>query len=269
MRLAVVACLAACGSYGPLDDVEYREYGSAQAAMQGILDDAGRVRVYAIGEFHPTETVHKPPLAWFASDLLPVLAPHATNLVVETWFDPRCSEPGTESTQAQVEAVTRRPPQQTTDLAGLIAKSKMQTHGLPMTCLEQSAVLDANGRVDFVLLLAMVSDKLLATTQALVAQGRNVIVYGGALHNDLYPRWLLDELAYGHQLVREAPVLELDLVVPEVVFPIKGLWREPWFPLLARSSPERVIVWERGPGSYVMILPAENDVIASRMTDVM
>ena len=34
---------------------------------------------------------------------------------------------------------------------------------------------------------------------------------------------------------------------------------EPWFPLLGRASPDRVIVWNRGPGSYVVILPAQSD----------
>ena len=33
---------------------------------------------------------------------------------------------------------------------------------------------------------------------------------------------------------------------------------EGWFPLLGRSAPGRTLVWERGPGSYVMILPAQS-----------
>ena len=46
---------------------------------------------------------------------------------------------------------------------------------------------------------------------------------------------------------------------------------EPWFPLLGRASPERVIVWRRGPSSYVVILPAQSDAVArvAQAVDVM
>jgi hypothetical protein len=57
-------------------------------------------------------------------------------------------------------------------------------------------------------------------------------------------------------------VLEIDLVVPEVVAYMPMVRDEPWFPLLGRASPDRVIVWDRGPGSYVVILPAQSDAVA-------
>lgn len=60
-------------------------------------------------------------------------------------------------------------------------------------------------------------------------------------------------------------MLEIDLVVPEVVEPMKVLWQEPWYPLLSRSGPDRVLLWERGPNSYVIILPAKSDAVASRV----
>jgi hypothetical protein len=130
---------------------------------------------------------------------------------------------------------------------------QLETHGLPMTCIEHSSLLDPRGRVDFLRLLELVTEKLHDATERLVRTGHPVIVYGGALHNDLYPRWPLEELSYAHALAREFSVLELDLVVPEVVAPMKLLWQEPWFPLLGRAAPCHAIVWERGPGSYVVI----------------
>ena len=33
--------------------------------------------------------------------------------------------------------------------------------------------------------------------------------------------------------------------------------------LLARASPDRVTLWERGPDSYVVILPAQSDAVAA------
>ena len=54
-------------------------------------------------------------------------------------------------------------------------------------------------------------------------------------------------------------------MVPEIVAPMAMIRREPWFPLLGRAAPDRVVVWMRGPNSYVVILPAKNDIVAQRV----
>ena len=264
--IAVVAALTACSTYDPIDELTYREFPDTAAAIRAILAD-GRPRVYAIGEYHPTEQMRErhTPLERFSNEILPLLD-NVEHLVVESWFDPSCAAGG-DLVASQIQAATARPPTQRTDLARLLATSHVPTHGLPMTCIEHSSLLDPRGRVDFYRLLAVVTAKLLETTLQFVDQGRDVVVYGGALHNDLYPRWPLDDLAYGHTLARildaraadprRPSVVEIDLVAPEIVAPIKSLWREDWFPLLARAAPDRVLVWERGIASYVVILPAD------------
>src|SRR6185369_5015134 len=107
----------------------------------------------------------------------------------------------------------------------------------PMTCIEYDSVIDASGHTDFLLLLELITEKLAETTRSLGAQGRGVIVYGGK-------------------------VLEIDLVVPELVADMEMVRSEPWFPLLGRASPKRVLVWQRGPASYVVILPAQSEEVA-------
>ena len=91
-----------------------------------------------------------------------------------------------------------------------------------------------------------------------------MIVYGGALHNDLYPQWPFERLSYAQPLARElgGGVLEIDLVVPEVVATMPMVRMQPWFPLLGRASPRRAILWRRGPNSYVVILPAATEEVA-------
>ena len=42
-----------------------------------------------------------------------------------------------------------------------------------------------------------------------------------------------------------------------IVAPMQMIRSEAWFPLLGRASPSRVIVWQRGPASYVVVLPAQ------------
>jgi hypothetical protein len=261
---ALIVSVVACSTYDPVDGIPHRELPNTGAAIRAILAEAGNAQVYAIGEYHATGRLNtRAPLSHFTDDIVGRLAPWADDLVVEAWFDASCASE--DSVQAQIQAVTNRPPA-AADLSGLAAtNSKMPMHGLPMTCIEHSSVLDPKGRVDFFRLLVMVTDKLRERTEKLVAQGHSVIVYGGALHNDLYPRWALDELSYAHPLAKQTTVLELDLVVPEIAEPLKMLWQEPWYPLLAKAGPDRVLLWERGPNSYVLILPAKDDAVAQRM----
>jgi hypothetical protein len=258
---AAAALLIACdnSSYDPAAEVPYREYADTGAAVRAILAEAGNVQVYAVGEYHPTtQLITRSPLKQFTDDVLGRLAPWADDLVVETWFDATCAP--ADPVQAQIQAVTQRPPIGN-DLRALV-QSSLPTHGLAMTCIEHSSMLDDKGRVDFYRLLATIADKLHETTARLTRSGHSVIVYGGALHNDLYPRWMLDELSYAAPLAKETTVLELDLAVPEVVTPMAGITQEDWYPLLSRAAPDKVLVWERGANSYVVILPSR-DVVAT------
>jgi hypothetical protein len=181
--------------------------------------------------------------------------------VIETWIDDGCA--ATSAVSREVAAVTGRPAGAGVQIEALRMKSaqaRLQTHGLGMTCIEHGALLDAMGRVDFLRLLELVTEKLGKTARELVDSERAVIVYGGALHNDLYPAWPLESLSYAHQLSEDlgGGVIELDLVVPEVVAPMPMVRREGWFPLLGLATPDHVIVWERGPESYVVILPSQD-----------
>lgn len=266
MRLAL-ALVVLCGCidlYDPIAEIEYREFPDTATAISSILAEAGKVSVYAVGEYHPSRAgaAKRSPLARFTTDIIDLLEPHARHLVIETWLDDGCFG-SSAAVRTGITDATGRPAGTTTDLEALVMRSQrlnMQSHGLPITCIEHGSLLDAMGRVDFLRLLELVTEKLGATARALIADDRAVIVYGGALHNDLYPRWPLEDLSYAHALAKELPgaIVELDLVVPEVVAPMAMVRREHWFPLLGRAAPERVLVWQRGPGSYVLILPAQS-----------
>jgi hypothetical protein len=260
----VLVLLCSCiAEYDPVDDLTYREFTDTGAAITAILDDAGPAKVYAVGEYHPTRVVPgATPLERFTTDILDHMMPRARHLVVEAWTPTGCGGEGALAQRQIVHALGRRP-SQTTDIEALVMKSarnRLATHRLQMTCIERGALLDAMGRVDFLRLLELVTEKLQTTTKALVSDDRAVIVYGGALHNDLYPRWPLAPLSYAAPLQRDlgGGVVEIDLIVPEVVAPLAIIRGETWFPLLGRAAPGRVLVWQRGPGSYVMILPAQS-----------
>jgi hypothetical protein len=236
-------------------------------AIATILAENPRPRVYAIGEYHQTRNAiaATSPLARFTKEIIALLEPHAQHLVVEAWLDASCWKKPEQS----LATALNRPDTVAMEVMRLVRTGRqlrLQTHTLPMTCIEYDSVIDASGHLDFLLLLQLVTSKLAETTRGLLAgdQDRAVIVYGGALHNDLYPRWPLEELSYAKPLAHDldGKVLEIDLVVPEIVAPLPMIRAEPWFPLLGRASPSRVLIWQRGPASYVVILPAQSEAVS-------
>lgn len=270
MRAGIaLCCLAtACRYFDPIAEVPrgHREVDTTADAITLILAENPRPRVYAIGEYHETRNAiaATSPLARFTQEIIMLLEPHAQHLVVEAWLDASC---WSGRTTDQVQQVTQRPASTSMEVMRLVRRTeqtRLQAHTLPMTCIEYDSVIDASGHVDFLLLLHLVTGKLAETTRALLERSRGVIVYGGALHNDLYPRWPLEELSYADKLARDlgGDVLEIDLVVPEVVAPMAMIRSEAWFPLLGRASPDRVMVWQRGPASYVVILPAQSEEVS-------
>lgn len=267
MRAALVALLfahSACYvTYDPVEDLSYREFPDSASAVAVILEETIGARVYAVGEYHPRPSPNAPvsPMTRFTTEILDLMLPRARHLVIETWSDDGCA--ATSTVSREVAATTGRQPTTTKQIEALVMKSaqmRLQTHALPMTCIEHGALLDAMGRVDFLRLLELVTEKLGSTARSLVEPDRAVIVYGGALHNDLYPAWPLESLSYAQSLSTDlgGGVIELDLVVPEVVAPMPMVRREGWFPLLGLAAPDRVLLWERGPESYVLILPAQD-----------
>jgi hypothetical protein len=265
--LVAVACLTACQAFDPIGEVphSHREAPTTAAAIAMILAENPNPMVFAIGEYHQTRNAipAASPLARFTQEIIGMLEPYAGHLVVEAWLDAACWK---ESQQKIVAAIQRSETTQMEVMRLMRSSSKrhLQPHTLPITCIEYDAVIDASGHVDFLLLLELITVKLGETTRSLLSNDRAVIVYGGALHNDLYPRWPLETLSYAQSLSRDlgGRVLEIDLVVPEIVAPLPMIRQEPWFPLLGRASPKRVIVWQRGPASYVVILPALSEEVA-------
>ncbi len=270
VRGLIALVVVGCRAFDPVAEVphRHREVADAASAIELILAESPPPRVFAIGEYHQTRAsaAASSSMARFTREILALLEPRAHHLVVESWAHDACAA----QLQRQLAPALDRPATTQMELLRLVRASRrlhLDPHDLPMTCIEQDALLDARKGIDFLLLLEVVTQKLHDSARAYLASDPDhaVIVYGGALHNDLYPRWPLDELSYAEPLARElgpGSVLEIDLVVPEVVAPLRMVRDEPWFPLLARASPSRAIVWRRGPSSYVVILPAQNDAVA-------
>lgn len=248
----------------------YRVLPSVVAALDVVL--AGNPRVLGVGELHATTDgpAVQSTLARFTRDVLPALAPRTTDLVIETWrLDGRCGAQEAEVAE-KVETETRRPPETKSELVLLVeaaVAAGVRPHDLALTCAEYAAVQDPAGEVVYGELLRILGAKLGEyATRGMETPDATVVLYGGAVHNDAYPRE--DLAAYGYGAASRAKggaaYVELDLYAPELV---TGALLEPaWAPLLAAAGPDRVVLIERGEGSWVLLLettPASGPAAAS------
>ncbi|MDP2311005.1 MAG: hypothetical protein Q8P18_33605 [Pseudomonadota bacterium] len=228
---------------------------------------ASKPRIIGIGEVHATTdgpggsaSAGATTLARFTDRLLPVLAPTTTDLVIETWrLDGTCGAQA-EQVVAQVETDTKRPEATKSELVLLIEKAValgVRPHDLVLTCDEYASLTDAGGEVQYGRLLRLLTGKLGDYAQGgLDVPDATLVLYGGAVHNDVYPGDDLADYSYGVAARAKggAAYLELDLYAPELVRGNATLVDPTWAPLLDLTGPDRVVLYERGPGSWILLL---------------
>src|SRR5262252_1186978 len=237
---------------------------SARAAVEAMIADPGGV--IAFGELHQTRATAKvrSALARFTDEILPVVAPHASHLIVETWITRgTCGEAEAQVTK-EVARTTERPVETESEIMKLLRRAKelgVAPHVLEVGCDEYKVLAGAGGAVDYDKLLTITNQHLQrAIGQGLLlprAPGRPLlIVYGGALHNDLFPDPALAKYTFGravHAATRGA-YREVDLYVPEMVDTTPSLKAEPWYQAWQRAGAGRgVVVIERGPRSAIVV----------------
>jgi hypothetical protein len=241
---------------------------SPRAAIATLLPDAGGV--IAFGELHQTRTTAKvrSSLARFTDEILPAVAPYASHLIVETWITRgTCGEEEKHVTE-EVARTTERPVETESEIMKLLRRAKelgVAPHVLDVGCDEYKVLAGAGGAVDYDKLLTITNQHLQrAIGQGLLfarASGRPlVIVYGGALHNDLFPDPALAKYTFGravHAATRGA-YREVDLYVPEMVDTTPALKAEPWYRawqragggasdvVIARSARSTIVIFRRG-----------------------
>jgi hypothetical protein len=246
---------------------------SAARALQIVLERS-RPTVIGFGELHhktdsaPVQTA----IGRFTREMLDPLAGRATDLVVETWVARGDCGAHEKRAVRKVEQVTKRPETTENELVGLLKRAKgvgIQPHILSVSC-DAYKKLTASGALDLEELLGLITRKLGSKTVAVLSHRRKssaadagrtrrpplVLVYGGALHNDLFPADDLAAFSYAPR-VGEASggkYVEVDLYVPELVDRDKNLKGEPWYPIFRRqATKDRVLLIERGAGSYIVV----------------
>jgi hypothetical protein len=267
--LVAVAAVGAVGCdrrYDPIKETPHLRLPSVGAAVSEVIkqsnrDSRQRPIVFAIGEYHPTtktQTVTSPE-TWFYRDMLPPLALVAKHLLLEAWNDDRRWAAAYKTVSKQVTAAIDRPQNASIEFSAVPALEKIKLHYLSIPYVQQQALLDAKGRVDFYRLLLTITEKLAAGAIEISEQapGESIVVYGGAIHNDLAPIWGLDAFSYTKELARGTNyrVVEIDVVVPEVVKNNLFARQQSWYPLLRAGDDNTAILFQRAKDSYVLITP--------------
>jgi hypothetical protein len=243
---------------------EAESYPDIGKALVAIIERE-KPRVIGIGEAHQLRsTAHiLSPLARFTSQAVPVLAEARTsNLVLETWAEREQCGKVQKQVDTQVRRDTERPKETQSELVKLLEALDSRgigRHGMAMSCSEYEQLLGDGGVVDYSRLLSLITGKLDALAKAVLGKAPSdtvVVIYGGALHNDLYPAKGVEGWSYAASVdqIADGRYLEIDLYVPELVADDKALQKEPWFQLASSDElKSKVLVIRRGPRSYVIL----------------
>lgn len=256
---------------------EVSAHPSAVQALGAILaraqKDGDGPRVVAFGEYHETVDPKKgkgsgapSALRHFTDQLLGVVASRASDLVLETWItDGNCGKKEAVAVQ-DVQKTTKRPETTENELVTLVKQAKsqgIQPHILKLSCEDYNSLL-GSGEVDYEKLLKLITDLLykkiteVAKRRSEAGETRFVMVYGGAVHNDLVPKSELASYSFGPQAEKSFPgrYVEVDLYVPEYIERDPSMTGEPWYAQYKkRAKPAQAAVVRRSAGSYILIFP--------------
>ncbi len=253
------------------------KFVSPADAMRAFLGDLGDAPgVVAFGELHQTAKTAdvRSSIARFTDEILPAIAPRASHLIVETWVSRgACGETEKQVTQ-DVARTTERPAETENEIVRLLRRAKelgMEPHVLDVDCHEYQTLVGAGGTVDYDKLLTLTGRHLgRAIEQALAlprpADRPLVLVYGGALHNDLAPNPELAKYSFGPAIdaLTHGDYREVDLLVPELVDSYPALRAERWYPVWrkARATPGTTLI--RRQARSAVLLFGESDRVAGR-----
>ena len=245
-----------------------QHFATAAQAVTRVL--ATPAQVVAFGEYHQTsETMAIPSsLARFTVEILPVLAKRTTDLVVETWVaDGHCGKPENDVVE-DVQTTTERPPETENEIVALLKRARaagIAPHILTMSCKDYRRVTDKQGKTDFSKMLALTRERVqgevmrwLGAPPAASDRPRKIAIYGGALHNDLYPAPGDRPFAFGRALFAKVKgrYLEVDLFVPEYILSDARMARKPWFESFKKGiTAGDALLIRRGERSYVVVFP--------------
>jgi hypothetical protein len=232
--------------------------------------------VLAVGEAHAqkgTEGIASSTKR-FTESFLPLLAPKASDIVVELWApDPKCMKAVKQVASAQrpVTSAQAAPTQDEYTTMGLKARDAgIMPWLLRPTCDDFAALADAGTGAEAIPPMLALIKRLTATKIAQLHERntrdggttakRMLLAYGGAMHNDLQPSDANKEYSFGPELDRltGGKYVELDLIVPEFVKKTPVWEKLPWYASWdADKGPhDKATLYVVAPRSFVLVFPS-------------
>lgn len=257
LPVGAAACVARPPAIGCL------RFGTPEDAFRHVL--ASNPKILGIGESHaPADKGVASATERFTNQLLPIVAPAASDIVVELWApDPKCMKEvkAVASAQRPVVEAQAETNQNEYVVLGTKAKAAGTTPWLLRPTCDDFTMLADAGADSIGAMLGLVK----RLTQAKLTQlherspSHIVMAYGGALHNDLSPPEATRPYSFGpelDQLVSGAYV-ELDLIVPEFVKKTPVWEKLPWYPSFeadaAGRSTDATTLYQTGERSFVLV----------------
>lgn len=266
---------AGAKSCRPINGPDCLRFATTEEGFQWIL--AKNPHILAIGEAHAqkgTENIASSTKR-FTETLLPIVAPRASDVVVELWApDPKCMREVKQVASAQkpVTDVQASTNQNEYVVLGTKAKEAGLTPWLLRpTCDDFSMLADAGAdtvQASLGLIKRLTQTKVTQLYEKNKATNANaqpkiVLAYGGALHNDLAPSEAMKDFSFGPDLDRLSgkQYIELDLIVPEFVKRSPTWEKLPWFSAFesdkaSGSLKTGATIYVTGPRSFVLIFPS-------------
>lgn len=255
---------AARPSFRDCGELACKAFPSALSAFEHVL--AEQPRVLAVGEAHAQQGGPKSRSTTrrFMEDLLPHLAPRASDLVIELWVASGSCGKVERQVEQQQQAVTA--PQAAGNQSEFLelghhAKAlSIQPQALVPSCEQYQAIAGA-GPSDIEAMLTMIKSETARDIAALVARRppeRLIVAYGGAMHNDLTPRPGREDFSFGPELARLTGdrYVELDLIVPEQIQDTEAWRGQPWHAHYSREKAgTEAILLSWAPHAYALIFP--------------
>lgn len=242
-----------------------RHFDTPAQAFAAVLEQ--KPLVLGLGEYHEIEggPKVKSALKRFTESMLPKLKGKASDLIAETWItNGRCGKAEAEAKE-QIEKESERPATTEDEVVTMLKKAsslEIAPHILTVECEEYEDLLDDKGEIDNVKLLEMVTRLLQEKAEKLAKaqgpDGRAVVIYGGALHNELSPSEELASFSFGPGLkeATKGRYVQLGLYVPEFIERDEDTRQMAWFPFFEKHvSTSKTLLITLAPDAFLLVFP--------------